>query len=168
MTTPAQTWIDNWLVLFDPAWQRTGDEQPPKEVVVGGWLLDSDGKPGPFQPNPDFVPSGPDTPSDPIDAVLRRVGRGDKVGDQLVPAVLDAVVEIAVDDAGNPLVGPAPDGVPCVGVATAPLHKARVEAPRWRSLVGRNLPAVVPPGAGILLNPDGPAAFRLTMEALRP
>jgi hypothetical protein len=161
-----QGYGDNWLVLFDPAWQRTDDGQPPPEVVVGGWRLDAEGKPGPFEPNPGFVPGSPDSPSDPVDAVLRRVGRGEDVGDQLVPAVRDSMVEIAVDSEGRPVVAPAPDGVPCVGVATAPSHKARVAAENWRSLVGKDLPAVVPPGVGILLNPDGPASFRLVVDAL--
>lgn len=158
---------ENWLVMVDPNWVRSGDQAPPTHVIVGAWPLDEDDQPGPFQPNPEFVPSGPGTPTDPIDAVLRRIGQGQQVVDQLIPAVQNTVVEIAVDENTHPLIAPAPDGVPCIAIATAPLHKAHIRAQLWYPLPGDNLIDIVPDGVDILLNPDGPASMRLATQALR-
>jgi hypothetical protein len=159
---------DNWFVLLDPAWQPANPQtQAPPEAIVGGWMLDEDGKAGPFQPNPDYVPGDESTPTDPTDAVLRLIAAGQDVRDQLVPTVRDAVLEIAVDDHDQPIVSPAPDGVPCVLVVTASAHKARVDAQNWWPVVGAMLPEIVPDGVDILLNPGGPASFRLSTEALR-
>jgi hypothetical protein len=157
---------DNWLLLVDPAWVREGDERPPRRAIMGGWLVDDHGRAGLFRPNPEFRPTGPNTPTDPIDAVLRLVGRGEAMVDQLVPTLRDAIVELAVDQVNLPLIGPAPDGVPCVGVATAPLHRVRATGARWREMPGRNLAGVVPRDTDILLNPESPAAFRLRTEVL--
>lgn len=159
---------DNWFVLLDPAWRPANPAaQAPPEAVVGGWMLDEDGKPGPFQPNPDYVPGDESTPTDPADAVLRLLAAGQDVGDQLVPTVRDAVLEIAVDEQDQPIVSAAPDGVPCVLVATAPVHRERVDVRDWWPVVGAKLPEIVPQGMDVLLNPGGPASFRLSTEALR-
>jgi hypothetical protein len=159
---------DNWFVLLDPGWQpgNPGQQAPP-EAVVGGWMLDEDGKPGPFQPNPGYLPGDESTPTDPTDAVLRLLIAGQDVGDQLVPTVRDAVLEIAVDEKDEPMVSLAPDGRSSVLVATAPVHKQRLDVARWWPVVGTALPDVVPAGVDVLLNPGGPASFRLTMDALR-
>lgn len=157
----------NWLVLTDPTWTPSSPgEQPPPAAMVGGWPLDDEGRAGPFLPSPEFVVSGPNTPTDPCDAVLRLIGRGQQVADRLVPALLDVVVEIAVDQAGRPLVGADPDGVPCVAVATAPMHRNGIGVFRWRQVVGADLVHVVPRGADIMLNPAGPATVRLHTAAL--
>jgi hypothetical protein len=159
---------DNWFVLLDPNWhQATPDQPAPPEAIVGGWMLDEDGKAGPFQPNPDYLPGDDATPTDPTDAVLRLIIRGENVGDQLVPTVRDSVLEIAVDEADQPLVSVAPDGVPSVLVATASVHKERVAVERWWPVEGTTLGEIVPEGADVLLNPGGPASFRLSTEALR-
>jgi hypothetical protein len=157
---------DNWLLLVDPAWVRQGDERPPRGTIMGGWLLDHHGRPGLFRPNPEFRPTGPNAPTDPVDALLRLLGRGEQVADQLVPTLLDAIVELAVDQVDRPLVGPAPDGVPCVGVATAPLHRVRATGARWREVAGRHLVGTVPRDIDILLNPESPASFRLRTDVL--
>lgn len=159
---------DDWFVLLDPAWQPgSPDESPPPEMIVGGWQLDADGKAGPFQPNPSFVPRDATTPTDPVDALLRLAARGEEVADQLLPTVRDAVVEIAVDEQDRPLVGPAPDGVPVVLVVTAPVHRSELGPERWWPVHGVRLPEIVPEGADILLNAASPAPFRLSTEALR-
>lgn len=160
------TRMDNWLVMVDPDWGGSGDQPPPTHVIVGGWPLDEQDEPGPFEPNPQFVPATPGTPTDPIDAVLRLIGQGREVVDDLIPAVLDTIVEIAVGDDDSVLVGPAPDGEPCVVIATAPLHKAQIRVPAWRRLPGSALAGVVPDGVDILLNPGGPATMRLSTRAL--
>ncbi|HEY4022036.1 MAG TPA: type VII secretion system-associated protein [Pseudonocardiaceae bacterium] len=164
----SQVRLDNWIVLLDPAWQSDDpDAKPPPRAIAGGWPLGEEGKAGPFQPNPDFAPVDGTIPTDPTDAVLRLVSKGEVSAEHLVSQIRDAVLEIAVDEDDHLLVGPAPDGVPCVAVTTAPAHKARVTAPRWRPVTGDRLPEVVPDDVDVLLNPDGPAAFRLRTDALR-
>lgn len=159
---------DNWLVLVDPArHEATPEAELPPEVIVGGWMLDESGKPGPFQPNPHYEPADDSSPTDPTDAVLRRAARGDDVGGEIVPTLRDAVVEIGCDERDEPLVGPAPDGVLCVAVVTAAVHKRRVEADRWWPVLGSALADIVPADVDILLNPGGPAQFRLLTRVLR-
>jgi hypothetical protein len=159
---------DGCFVLLDPSWRPGSQgEQPPSEVVAGRWPLDAAGKPGPFQPNPDYLPGDEATPTDPADALLRLIMRGENVGEQLVPTVRDAVVEIAVDEHDQPLVTPASDGMLCVLVATAPAHRTGLPPDRWWKVAGTRLPEVVPEDVDILLNPDGPAPFRLSADALR-
>ncbi|MGW1741607.1 type VII secretion system-associated protein [Nocardia sp. NPDC001965] len=159
---------DNWLLLIDPGWQDDApDAQPPSEMIVGGWMLDEAGGPGPFQPNPNYVPADDAAPTDPTDAVLRRIAQGDDVGGEIVPTLRDAVVEISCDEYNEPLVGAAPDGVPCVAVATAAVHKRRVDADRWWPVLGSELADIVPANVDILLNPGSPGQFRLHTRALR-
>ncbi|WP_051021559.1 type VII secretion system-associated protein [Nocardia araoensis] len=160
----------DWLVLIEPGRQETVREvMPPAEVILGGWMIGEDGVPGPFEPNPNYVPADEALPTDPIDAVLRRVANGDNIGgDEIIAALRGAVVEIACDDQDEPLVGPAPDGVPCVAVATATIYKHRVEADRWRPVLGTVLPDIVPASTDILLNPGSPTQFRLLTRSLRP
>ncbi|GLY66739.1 type VII secretion system-associated protein [Amycolatopsis taiwanensis] len=159
---------DNWAVLLDPAWQpRFEGEQPPTQALVGGWPLDEQGNPGRFEPNPEYVPSTASSPSDPADAVMRLMIEGKAPADALVPTVRDAMLELAVSEDGYPLVGPAPDGAPCVAVVTAPTHRARVEADNWAQVTAEQLLDALPPDTDILLNPGGPASTRLLASALR-
>lgn len=162
--------IDNWALLVDPNWQATHpDQAPPNEAMVGGWLLDEAGQKGPFQPNPDFVPRDDVTPTDPTDAVLRLIARGEAGVDELVASLRDGIVEIALHTEAEPLVVMSPDNVRCVLVVTAPAHRNRLDlAPdQWAPLPGAELAEVIPEGLDILLNPDGPAGFRLVAEVLR-
>lgn len=159
---------DNWFVLLDPQWQASSSgELPPAEVIAGGWLLDEAGETGPFQPNPDYVPLDASTPTDPTDAVLRLIAEGEQLGERLVATLRESVVQIACDRDNEPVVGSAPDGVRCVFVATAVLHQQGVSADRWWPVVGGKLPDIVPASTDILLNPGGPAQFRLVTDALR-
>ncbi len=154
-----------WVVLPEPGWDP--NSPLPTVAMVGGWKLGESGKPGPFQPNPHYSPRDAAMPTDPLDAVLRLFAAGGDVGHQIVPAVLDAVLQIGCDDRGTPLVGHAPDGVLCVAVVTAEAHKRRVAADRWLSVSGDCLPEVTPPGVDILFNPGGSAQFRLRAGVLR-
>lgn len=159
--------VENWAMMLDPAWQPSDpDEQPPVEAMVGGWRLDENGNAGPFEPNPNYVPSGPDSPTDPADAVLRLVADGKEPVDSVLPVVNDALLEIAGED-GRPLIGPAPDGAPCVAVVTAPAHRQRVEAPEWYQLTSAQLVEVLPPDVDVLLNPGAHGSMRLLASALR-
>ncbi|WP_236795216.1 type VII secretion system-associated protein [Amycolatopsis sp. GM8] len=159
---------DDWAVLLDPVWEpRFDGEQPPTEALVGGWPLDEHGNPGRFEPNPEYVPATASSPTDPADAVMRLVMEGTAPGDALLPIVRDAMLALAVSEDGYPLVGPAPDGVPCVAVVTAPAHRTRVETDHWAEVTAEQLLDVLPPDTDILLNPDGPASTRLLAGALR-
>jgi hypothetical protein len=164
---PGQGW-ENWALLTDPEWRpESPDEAPPAEAMAGGWLLDATGKPGRFLPNPDFVPVSETSATDPVDAVLRLVARGDAPLDVVIPTLRDAFVEIAVTEDGYLLVGPAPDGAPCVGVVTAGVHRARLPFEHWRQVTAETVLEVLPEGTDILINPEGPAPFRLLAPALR-
>ncbi|GAB2713656.1 type VII secretion system-associated protein [Nocardia thraciensis] len=160
--------LDNWMVLLDPSWvAATPRARPAPDLIVGGWLLDDSGSPGLFQPNPTYRPRAASTPTDPTDAVLRLIATGDSLAEELIACVRDSLLQIGCDSAGVPVIGEAPDGVACVPVVTAELHKARVEVDRWRTVPGSELPAVVPVGADVLLNPGAPAQFRLVTDVLR-
>lgn len=159
---------DNWAVVLDPAWQpRFEGEQPPSYALVGGWPLDERGNPGRFEPNPGYVPSTAASPTDPADAVMRLMIEGRVPVDALVPTVRDAMLELAVSEDGYPLVGPAPDGAPCVAVVTAPSHRERVNAGGWATITAEQLLDALPPDTDILLNPGSPASTRLLASALR-
>jgi hypothetical protein len=159
---------DNWAVLVDPGWEAgSPEEPPPAEVMVGGWPLDAEGRPGKFEPNPDFVPSSEQVPTDPADAVLRLLARGEVEVDELIPTLRDAVLQLAVSESGHVMVGPAPDDAACVAVVTSPLHQARTGIAHWAPITADELADVVPPETDILLNPGGPAPMRLLTVALR-
>lgn len=66
--------------LVDPAWRpATEGDEPPFEAVVGG---------------------RPDLPTDPADATLRLVARGDGDGDELLSTLQDVLLGVAVDEQG--------------------------------------------------------------------
>ncbi|MEV6432100.1 type VII secretion system-associated protein [Nocardia sp. NPDC051463] len=157
----------NWYVLADPTWDTSSMTSPPSEMIVGGWMLNDDGSIGPFQPNPHFRPSAETVPTDPVDAILRRIAAGEnQLGDELVATIRDTVVEIGCDAQGRPLTGKSPDGVDCAVIATAELQKGRIDVDRWVPLHGAELVDAVPPGVDILLNPAGRAPFRLAASAV--
>ncbi|GAA4420246.1 type VII secretion system-associated protein [Actinokineospora soli] len=158
---------DDWLVLPAPGW--TTGPPVPTEAIVGGWALDTHGKPGPFQPNPHYVPDRKATPTDPLHALLLMIafGRGSHLASRLLATLRDTVVEIACDDHNGILIGPAPDGTDCVAVVTAELHKRLLDDVHWIPVLGNDLPKAVPEGVDILLNPGDYAQFRLLTEALR-
>lgn len=166
--TSSSSGRDDWAVLVDPEWRpRFPDEQPPTQAMAGGWPLDEQGNPGKFQPNPEFVPVNDASPTDPIDAVLRLINKGEADVDALIPTVRDAVLEVAVAEDGALLIGPAPDGAPCVAVATAAVHRQRVGNEHWGQVTADELVRVLPENTDILLNPAGPASMRLLADALR-
>ncbi|WP_246350517.1 type VII secretion system-associated protein [Nocardia barduliensis] len=159
---------DDWMLLVDPGWKPVNPwSEPPPEAVIGGWMMDENGGAGPFQPNPGYLPGNDDTPTDPTDALLRSVAEGKPVGDELLALIRNSVVEIVCDEQDQPMVDTAPDGVPCVLVVTAEAQKVDVGSGRWWPVLGSKLPAVIPSGTDILLNPGGPAPFRLASEVLR-
>lgn len=160
---------DNWFVLLDPDWRpSTPEDQPLAEVIVGGWQLDEDGRLGPFEPNPVYMPLSESTPTDPVDALLRLIARGQRdIMEQLLSRLRDTVVEIGCGADDEMLIGSAPDGVMCVPVVTASVHKDMVEADQWIPVLGSTLPEIIPPGIDVLINPGSSTQFRLITTALK-
>ncbi|MER7078172.1 hypothetical protein SAMN02982929_05334 [Saccharopolyspora kobensis] len=156
-----------WVFLIDPAW--SGDpRQPPREAVVGGWHVDADGTTGRFHANPDYVPSSPDSPTDPVDAALHLAARGELAAEQLLSVLRDAVFGIAIDDAGDPVVAPAPDGVASMLATTAPAHRERVQVAGWRDATTAELARALPDeGVDVLINPGSAASMRVLAGAVR-
>ncbi|MBR7836799.1 sel1 repeat family protein [Actinospica durhamensis] len=164
----------DWFVLPSPGWSAaaTAAARVPLHAMVGGWRLSDDGSLGPFEPNPGYVPADEHTPSDPIDALLRRVAAGSvtpDLADRLLRTIRDSVLDIGCDGEGWPLVGPAPDGVPCLAVVTAAVHRQRLPfVVGWERILGGDLPRAAPDGVDVLFNPFGPAQFRLRTAVLLP
>ncbi|MEV7043870.1 type VII secretion system-associated protein [Amycolatopsis sp. NPDC051061] len=165
MTGPA----GELLLLFDPAFTLDGQETVPEHVVLGAWFVDEAGTPSRFHPNPHYRPSSPDSPLDPVDAVLRALAAGEDVADRLPVVLRDTVLGIATAEDGTALVRPAPDSVPSVQVATSHGHRAHVgDAVRWLDVTVEQLAAALPPhGVDVLLNPGSAAAMRLFADAVR-
>ncbi|QKV74014.1 type VII secretion system-associated protein [Amycolatopsis sp. Hca4] len=157
------------LLLFDPAFTLAGQEAVPEHVVLGAWLLDGTGMPSRFHPNPHYRPGSPDSPLDPVDAVLRALSAGEDVADRLPVVLRDTVLGIATAEDGTALVRPAPDGVPSVQVATSPGHRAGAPAAaRWLDVTVEELAAALPPhGVDVLLNPGSVASMRLLADVVR-
>ncbi|MFR9732064.1 type VII secretion system-associated protein [Saccharopolyspora sp. MS10] len=167
--TPPDDEDRQWVLLLDPAWRpETDDEPAPPEAVIGAWVLEPDGAVGPFQPNPAYLPSREDSPTDPVDAALRLAVRGEQPERAVVETMRDALFGIALDEQGAAVVSPAPDGVPSVLVATSPVHARRIEGPSWQEISSADLAASLPAeGVDVLLNPGAPASMRVVAAALK-
>lgn len=160
---------DEWIFMIDPAWQPTEDDrEPPVEAVVGGWFVDEDGVTGMFRPNPAYEPSLPDLPTDPVDAMLQLVARGEAEGDEVLSVLGDVIYGVALDERGGLAVAPAPDEVLSVLVTTAPAHRARVDVPGWEEMTVGELADLLPDeGIDVLLNPGAPTSMRLVAGAVK-
>lgn len=168
---------DHWVFLIDPAWQKQAVENvaeaegtgggeidgPPLEAVVGGWLVTADGKTGRFEANPDYQPSQPGSPTDPVDATLQLLVRGEVDSEALFAVIQDSVFDVALGADGKPIVAPAPDDVPSLLVSTAPAQRFRVHADDWRAQVtASELSDLLKEyNVDVLFNPGGPASIRL-------
>ncbi|MFD9697997.1 type VII secretion system-associated protein [Lentzea sp. NPDC059081] len=156
-----------WFVLPDPYWDPGDDEDvPPLEAVVGLWPFE-DGKVGKFRSNPAYRPIDEDSPTDPIDAVLRLVLQRRAESRHIQLALRDSLVDLAMNGDGRPLVTDSPDDVPCVVVATGELHRLRVSSPDWRRVELEELVRLLADGVDVLYNPGGVASVRLTGDFLR-
>lgn len=158
------------LLLFDPAF-AVSDEQTdvPTHVILGAWLVDEAGNPSRFHPNPEYRPSTPDSPLDPVDAVLRALADGQDVADELSVVLRDSVLGIATGEGGTAVVRPAPDGVPSVQVTTSYGHRASVgDDVRWLDVTVEELAEALPQqGVDVQLNPGSPASMRVLADAIR-
>ncbi|TDD55073.1 type VII secretion system-associated protein [Saccharopolyspora elongata] len=167
--TPAGPDQEAWALVIDPAWQPESDEdEPPNEAVLGSWQIGADGTVSAFQANPDYVPSREDSATDPVDAVLQLVARGDYSGEALLEAMRDALLLIALDDESNAVVTLSPDEVPSVLVATSPVHARRVDVPTWHEITAQALADSLPDeGVDVLLNPGAPMSMRVLASSLK-
>ncbi|WP_433119400.1 type VII secretion system-associated protein [Micromonospora sp. CA-246542] len=163
----------NWMLLLDEEWTDSDGEaadataMPPAEAIVGGWLVERDGTIARFTANPLYQPKSPAAPTSPVDATAALVASGRAGVEAVLLALRDSFVEVAVDGEGGVIVAPAPDGVPCVLVASGAVDQARVDAADWRQVDVGGLLTLVPDGVDVLLNPGGPRAMRLFADALR-
>ncbi|OZM72122.1 hypothetical protein CFN78_16415 [Amycolatopsis antarctica] len=185
---------DHWLFLVDPLWEPPEDDRgapaatetdetyaaavaiegeedgevqmPPQEAVVGGWLVDGDGNTGRFHPNPDYVPSSPESPTDPVDAALLRVADGESPVDELLEVLAGGRYGVAVNEQDQPLRLSSPDDVMSLLVTTAPARRFGVaEVEHWRDVTASELAELVGEyQVDLLVNPAGPATIRLLGE----
>ena len=156
-----------WLFLVDPMWAPADEhDRPPVEAVVGGWLVDAAGEIGRFEPNEEYKPATPDSPTDPVDAALRLVARGEMDTDALFSVLRGAEFGVAMED-GVPVVAHAPDDVLSLLVTTAPAHRNRVNAPVWRVVTAAELAELLAEHeADALFNPGATTSIRLTASAV--
>nr|WP_236725301.1 type VII secretion system-associated protein [Amycolatopsis orientalis] len=167
-STQAEGPLENWFLLMDPAWRPAAENDPPPiEAVVGLWPVEEEGKLGKFRANPDYVPTDENSPSDPLDAVLRLVMRGQAEAEHIQLMLRDTLFDIAMNGDGNPLVTRSPDDIPCVVVATGEPHRQRIASPDWRRIDLGELVGLLADEVDVLFNPAGPAAVRLTGEFMR-
>ncbi|MFF5923385.1 type VII secretion system-associated protein [Streptomyces flavochromogenes] len=162
----------SWYVLPEQGHEfraTTEDPDLPSDLTVGGWPLDEEGRLGPFETNPHYVPDSVTKATDPVHALLRLFSQGEGQGsvDRFLALLRHTVLEVACGDDGQPLLVTAPDGTPCLPVVTAAIHTRRLPPARWERVLGRTLPEIAPRGVDILLNPGDKAQFRLLTEGLR-
>ncbi|MGI5499186.1 type VII secretion system-associated protein [Lentzea sp. CA-135723] len=163
-TVPAQ----RCFLLLDPAWRPPDPHAvPPVEAVVGTWPAEDDGGLGRFRANPRYRPSSVDSPSDPLDAVLRLALRGLAEAGLVQLVVRNSTFDLAVNDDGRPFVTRSPDDVPCVVVVTGEPHRVHAEAPGWTRIDLDDLVVSLADGVDVLVNPGGPAAVRLGGDFVR-
>ncbi|WP_063741530.1 type VII secretion system-associated protein [Saccharothrix syringae] len=159
---------ENWFLLMDPSWQpESEDDPPPLEAVVGLWPVEPEGGVGRFRANPSYVPSDPQSPTDPLDAVIRLLMKGEAEADQLQLLLRDSLFDIAMNGDGRPLVMRSPDDVPCVAVTTSEVHRRRVASPEWQRIDLDDLVVFLGDEVDVLFNPGGPASVRLLGDFMR-
>jgi hypothetical protein len=163
------------LLLVDPGFTASPEvPDPPPESIIGAWPMAPDGSTGRFRPNPVHVPSSPDVPSDPVDAVMRLLARGEGDVEELLTVLGEIDLDVALSPEGVALVVPAPDRDPFILATTAPRHHAAVAeavgplVADWRTVSLAEVAAGLPEqGVDLLLNPHGPASVRLAAAAVR-
>ncbi|MEV6605655.1 type VII secretion system-associated protein [Kutzneria sp. NPDC051319] len=163
---------DQWMLLVDPAWQpaeegRSAGQNPPAEAVVGGWLVAADGAVGRFEPNPDYEPATPESPTDPVDAALRLMADGEVDADALFAVLRESEFGVALDEHQRPVIAPAPDDVLSLLVTTAPAHRGRVRAEAWQVVNAEELAGMLAEHeVDALVNPGAQTSTRLLASTI--
>jgi hypothetical protein len=160
---------DTWMLLVDPTWQEPSAQTgpPPVEAIVGGWPASAGDKLGRFMPNPYFVPATPDSPADPVDAVVRLVACGEEDTDRLYSVMRESLFWIALNDDGSVIIDVSPDGQRCLLAVTAPLHKLTVSTENWQETTAGDLvELLVDHGVDLLLNPGANCCMRLVRSVV--
>ncbi|GAA4545074.1 type VII secretion system-associated protein [Amycolatopsis samaneae] len=156
---------DQWVLMVDTAWRPTEEQpEPPDGAVVGAWYIGQNGTTGHFRPNPGYEPSEPGLPTDPVDANLQLVARGEAEMSDLLAVLPEIYFGLAVDETGLAVIEPAPDGVPSLLATTAPAHRPRVAAHGWVDVTVKEL---ADSGADVLFNPGAPASMRVPGTSLK-
>ncbi|MFC5287865.1 type VII secretion system-associated protein [Actinokineospora guangxiensis] len=157
------------IFLVDNEWRPEEEGQnPPITAMLGAWRVSADGFRGRFQPNPLYLPSTPDSPPDPVDAVLRKLASGEFDPEHLPEVLAEVRYGIALDERGVAVVRPAPDGTPAVLVTTAYAHRDRVDAARWRDVTLVQLADALPAtGVHVLVNPGAPHSLLVLADSIR-
>ncbi|MFD9292587.1 type VII secretion system-associated protein [Streptomyces sp. NPDC060030] len=159
---------DHWLGVVDPTWPD--DQPPPPRAIVGQWRSDSRGEVVEWQDNEDYAPSplalGWDNPTDEVDAAIQLAVTGYAPADRVAVALAGAEVAVLVDATGTPVTASSPDGSPVVPVFSSETHLFRMGALGYQVKLVPDLVSQLPPGHTIYLNPAGPVAFGVDMEAL--
>ena len=160
--------FENYFVVTDPAWEPEPDSDlPPIEAVIGVWPVAGDGSVGRFRPNPDYFPSDVDSPTDPLDALIRLTAAGAADAEQLQLILRQSEFDIAMNGDGRPMLQPSPDDVLCVLLASSGSHRRDVNLPLWRRCDLEALVTLLADGVDVLVNPGGPAMTRLSGDFVR-
>ncbi|UQU64519.1 type VII secretion system-associated protein [Couchioplanes caeruleus] len=157
--------FENYFVITDPAWEPepgTDSDLPPIEAVVGVWPVAPDGSVGRFRPNPDYFPTDVDSPTDPLDALLRLTAAGTADAGQLQLILRQSLFDIAMNGDGRPILQPSPDDVLCVLLASSGSHRRDLNLPLWRRCDLEALVTLLADDVDVLVNPSGPAMTRLS------
>ncbi|GAA1027212.1 MULTISPECIES: type VII secretion system-associated protein [Amycolatopsis] len=160
--------LENWFLLMDPAWRpQSENEPPPIEAVVGLWPVEEGGKLGKFRANPQYEPSDENSPSDPLDAVLRLVMKGDATAEHIQLILRETLFDIAMNGDGRPLITQSPDDKLCTVIVTSEVHRLRINAPDWARVDLDELVELLEDEIDVFINPGGPSAVRLDGDFIR-
>jgi hypothetical protein len=159
---------EGFVMLVDPAWTPEGpDAEPDLENVVGVWPLEPDGGVGRFRANPEYRPLDENSPTDPVDAVLKLLMRQQASAEALQLILRDCLVDVAMNGDGRPIVGRSPDDLPCVLVATSGPYRETVAPPEWERVGVEHLASMLDDGVDVLFNPGSTATVRINGDFIR-
>lgn len=160
--------LENWFLLMDPSWRpESENETPPIEAVVGLWPVEDEGKLGKFRANPQYRPMDENSPSDPLDAVLTLVMRGEAQAEHIQLVIRETLFDVALAEDGRPLLVRSPDEKICVVVVTSEVHRLRVTSSRWERIELDELVELLDDEVDVFFNPGGPSAVRLDGDFIR-
>lgn len=104
---------------------------------------------------------------DPLDALLRTAAREAPPVELVQLLLRDAVLDVALDERGEPLVVYSPDNALCLIVATSTPQRDLAPAPGWRRADLLDLITLLDDGVDVLVNPYGPVVARISGDDIR-